>query len=135
MHILSIVSFVIWCDIGNSRSKKFIFRCEFIFSVFRRLFFFRFLRFLSKPSKILLSLLVVIFLLLFLILNDLYCLSIDQLSLCIQLNVFLTILLRFLLFFFSLLLGRHGIKYSVRLHRLLTVNKRSNIYDFSFVLI
>ena len=62
MHILSIVSFLVGCDVSDSSCEEFIFRCKFILCLFRRLLLFRLLGFLSEPSQILFRLLIIIFL-------------------------------------------------------------------------
>lgn len=135
MHVLTIVSFVIWCNISDSSCEKFIFRSEFILSIFRRLFFFRFLGLLSESSQVLFRWLISIFFFLFLAFNNLSSLGVNRLTLCINFFVLLTFLFRFFLFLFRLVFGWYRIKNSWRLYWLLSINKRCNIDNFPFVLI
>ena len=135
---MAFVDFLCRCDVGDSSGKYFVFRGEFVLSVFNRLLFFGLFGLLSEASEVLLRL-SCIFLLVLLSLNRrLSFLPLDwRLALCGTFLVLLPFLSLFRLFL--LLLGlvfrRHGVKHSCWLYAFLSIDERRDVNNLSLVLV
>ena len=137
MHVLALVGFLVSGNVGDSCSENLVFGGQLVLGVFGGLLLLRLFGLLAEPAQVLLWLAAVLGVVFLALDRGLALLALDWRLALDGLLVLLALLTFFglLLLLFGFVFRRHWVKDSGGFLGLLCVDERSNIDNFSLVLI